>query len=280
MKKYLYIVLLLLGTGTFYSCEADYTLDARPTLDGVNYSVTPDTESPNVIHFSFDTDGLSPFWRIERPDGSMLTSSERNFSIAYMIKGEYSGILQAYGQGGVSDSLRFEFTVPNSEPLIELLTGSDTQKVWVWDHNTRGHLAVGWLYSEEPDWWILEPNELAGEGLYDDELSFLTENSAYKLEANGDVYIDPSASGVMNPGGGGSLTVAYNQPAGETWSLEQNSDGQLFLTFSGRGFPSFVGGPKALGGRYKVLELSENKLSLRWDDIDNETSWFYNFIVK
>lgn len=280
MKQFIYILLLTIGASILYSCEKDYELGPKPTLDNVTYLVTPDSESPNIIHFSFDTDGLTPYWRIERPDGSMFTTSQRDFSVTYMIKGDYKGILQVYGRGGVSDSLNFTFTVPNSEPIIELLTGSDTQKVWVWDYTTHGHLACGWLYSEEPDWWILEPYELDGEGLYDDELSFLAENSIYKLEANGDVYIDPSASAVMNPEGGGSLTVPYVQPQGETWTLEENNEGELVLNFSGRGFPSFVGGPKALGGQYKVLELSEDKLSLRWDDVDNETSWYYNFIVK
>lgn len=280
MKQFILILLIALGVSTFLSCEDDYQLGSQPTLDNVKYSATPDAESPNVIHFAFDTDGLTPFWRIERPDGTMFTSNKRKFSITYMIKGEYDGILQVYGRGGASDSLNFKFTVPNSEPIIELLTGTDAQKIWVWDANTLGHLACGWIYSELPDWWILEPNELVGKGLYDDELSFMTEGRIYKLDAHGDVYVDGSATEVMNPNGGGALTVPYEQPEGETWSLEQNDKGEMFLSFSGHGFPSFVGGPKARGAKYKVLELSENKLSLRWDDVDTETSWFYNFIVK
>lgn len=280
MKQSIYIFLLMLGAGLFSSCEKDYDLGSRPTLDNVQYSATPDSESPNIIHFAFDSDGLTPFWRVERPDGTMFTSNKRSFSITYMIKGEYNGVLQAYGRGGATDSLRFKFTVPNSEPMIELLTGRESQKIWVWDYNTQGHLACGWINSEKPDWWILEPNELVGKGLYDDELSFLTNKRAYKLDAHGDVYIDPSAAEVMNPNGGGVLTVPYQQPEGETWSLEQNDKGEMFLSFSGNGFPSFVGGPKARGAKYKVLKLSEDKLSLRWDDVDNETSWFYNFIEK
>lgn len=283
--KILYQALIcMLLTGICVACGDSYELGDVPDTGDLQYTVTPSTENPNVINFNFKSDGMSPFWSITKPDGQVMTSSKRNFSLTYLMAGDYTGILRGYGHGGLSDSLAFKFNVPKNDSRIWLLSGKDGNKKWIWDSDNAGHLACGSIKSDGPDWWITVPNELNQLKTYDDELNFSLTDYKYNLDAHGYVYVDPSALSTMDPvhypnGGKKGVPVAYTQPDNQKWSVYER-DGKLYLSFSNGGFPSYVAGPKALGAEYEVLVLTEEELYLKWNDTANETSWYYRFKAK
>ena len=290
MKKNAIIIGCLL-LAVLQSCKEerfDILSKGRPSVEGIIYSVAPLEDSPNTIRFSFSDDNklVSPIWKIEKPDGTFLNSTKRDFTMKYLIQGEYNGFIRVFGQGGLStDSVGFKFYVTESDSLIWKLTGKDGQKVWIWDSTVAGHLACGWVSSESPDWWITEPNELRNLQIYDDEMRFLPDKT-YLLEAHGYIYVNESALSVMDPinypnGGSIAAAVAYTPPKGQQWSMYQNEDGTLCLSFSEGAFPSYVASPEVLlGTDYEVLELTNDILYLRWKDWSVETSWYYRFKVK
>ena len=96
------------------------------------------------------------------------------------------------------------------------------------------------------------PDERGADLYADDAITFNPNHTiAYSIE-NGIFYWDYSA------------TVGYDwAPAGtEKWALEQKADG-TYLTLSGGGIPlMMVTTLDAVNGSFKILELSENLLSL------------------
>ncbi|MFT4221983.1 hypothetical protein [Dysgonomonas sp.] len=279
------ILSVILIVSLCIACTDDHEIGEQPSADEIKYSVTPSADNPNVIHFSFASDKMSPYWSITKPDGSVMNSNKRDFSIKYFMAGEYDARIQAYGGGGLSEELSFKFTVPENDPMIYKLSGDNGDKRWVWNSKVSGHLSCGWLYSDGPDWWITVPNELANLKTYDDELNFSLTDYKYVLNAHEYVYVDPSALKVMDavnyPNGGSVGTaVYYIQPDNQKWAVYEKDDNKLYVSFSNNGFPSYVASPDALGAEYEILELTDDILYLKWNDVANETSWYYRFKVK
>ena len=116
------------------SCSGpSFELGKVPDNKSPKYSVTPDTDSPNIIRFTFDEEQVSPFWKIRKPDGGYLESSSRDFTLRYFMKGEYDGTLTVYGSGGMGEPIPFTFMVTDNDPVVQKLTGDGEQKVWVWN---------------------------------------------------------------------------------------------------------------------------------------------------
>jgi hypothetical protein len=267
----------LLILSTCIACEDDYKPEEQPSTNEIKYSVTPDAANPNIIHFSFTSDNMSPYWSITKPDGTIMNSSKRDFSIKYFMAGEYDATIQAYGAGGLSEAIAFKFTVPENDPMIYKLSGNQGDKIWVWDSKTDWHLANG-----GDGWsWGFDANDMANFEIYDDELNFSLTDYNYILNAHGYVYVDPSVVGIVGSAHPSKTNVvSYIQPENQTWAIYENDNGQLYLSFSNEGFPSFAAGPGALGADYEILELTDDILYLRWNDVAGEAWWDYRFKVK
>lgn len=288
MKARKYILGFLGIALLFTSCEPEVgskpSIGDAPSVDDIHFTMTPTAEDPNTIQFDFTSDLISPYWAITKLDGSVMSTNKRTFSLKYMWAGEYDGSVQAYGRGGLSEPKTFKVSVATNDPIIYLLTGKDTPKVWIWDSTVQGHLGCGEPSTTTPNWWSAGPNELKGRGIYDDELTFtLNEKRDYVLNAHNDIYVNESAAKTMAPdlypeGSTVAVTVAYTQPAGQTWFMDRDAEGKLYLTFSGKGFPSYVANPDALGARYEVMELTENTLQLQWKG--SGINWYMRFKVK
>ncbi len=266
--------------------KPSYELGEAPDIKA-KYSVAPEKDSPNIIRFTFDEDRVSPFWKIRKPDGSYLESSDRDFTLRYFMKGDYDGTLTVYGSGGAGSLIPFSFTVTENDPVIKKLTGDGAQKVWVWNWSADGHFGNGKRDAKEPDWYAVEAWELKDFAMYDDELSFVTDTWDYVLDTKGKIYADGTVLTLLDPDGfpeGGSYRatdIAYTQPSGQKWGLYADENGTLWLSFSAGGFPSYPCCPAALGGAYEVLELTDDVLSLKYDTgSDDYGSWFFRFVLK
>ncbi|MBF0577473.1 hypothetical protein [Dysgonomonas sp. GY617] len=286
-KKY---ILGLLGMALFFTaCDPDVGdkpgIGNAPSVDDIKFTMTPSAQDANTIQFDFTSDLISPYWAIKKLDGSVMSTNKRSFSMKYMWAGEYDGSIQAFGRGGLSEPKAFKVSVPNNDPIIYILTGKDTPKVWIWDSSVAGHLGCGEPSTTTPNWWSAGPNELKGRGIYDDELTFILNSTRdYSLKTNNDIYVNEAAAKTMAPdlfpnGSDVAVTVPYTQPKGQTWFMDRDADGKLYLTFSNKGFPSYVAHPDVLGNvRYEILELTENTLQLQWKG--SGINWYMRFKVK
>ena len=159
-----------------------------------------------------------------------------------------------------------------------LTTNADgSQKVWIWDHTNPGHYGEGDANAMEPNWWPVGADEMAAYSMYDDELEFRYEGHAYILRANGYVYCDRGALAAMGHDGNEATDIEYTQPEGQTWGIV-NEDGADWLRFSERAFPSAIPVPQAIGGKFRILSLTDDCLYLRLQTPDD--SWYYKFVPK
>ena len=159
-----------------------------------------------------------------------------------------------------------------------LTTNADgSQKVWMWDHTNPGHYGEGDANAMEPDWWSVGADEMAAYSMYDDELEFHYEGHAYILRANGYVYCDRGALAAMGHEGNEATNIEYTQPEGQTWGIV-NEDGADWLRFSEGAFPSAIPVPQAIGGKFRILSLTDDCLYLRLQTPDD--SWYYKFVPK
>lgn len=289
MKVYNKIIGLFAIGLLFTACDPDVedkvSIGNPPTTDDIKFTMTPDAEDPNTIKFDFTSDLISPYWALGRIDGTVLSTNKRSFSLKYMWAGEYKSTIQAYGKGGLSDAKEFNVSIPKNDPLINVLTGGNTPKVWVLDSSVQGHLGCGEPTTSTLNWWSAGPNELQDKGIYDDELTFmLNAKRDYILNNHNDIFVNESAAQTMAPdlypdGSKVAVKVPYTQPTGQTWFMDRDVEGKLYIKFTNKGFPSYVANPDVLGDvRYEVLELTETTLYLQWKG--SGINWYMRFKVK
>ncbi len=110
----------------------------------------------------------------------------------------------------------------------ELLAGTDAAgKVWVMDSAAPGHLACGPEATNPAGWWSAGPEEKAGTGLYDNELTFCPDGT-YKFNpgADGNIYVHTSIkadSGIPGTSDNGQdYDMAWSAQEG-TYTFENNT---------------------------------------------------------
>lgn len=272
------------------SCEpaegSKSTVGLPPSVDDIHITVVSTKENPNVVRFTFDSEKMIPIWTVTKKDGTEFICSDYEFTLDYPLAGEYSGTIQAYGKGGLSDVKSFTFKVLNDDPditqidpvFVEYLTAS----TWIWDVEADYHMGCGGFDTDYPSWWSPKYNEQEWAANYDDELIF-TVDGKILLDTKGKIFVNETAVQTMDPvnfpnGSQYSENVDYVQTKVWAWELNKNDKGELYLSFSQGAFPSYVASPSALGDSYEVLLLTENTLLLRWKDSDRY--WYYKFRHK
>ena len=106
------------------------------------------------------------------------------------------------GDGTISWYYNFIPAVHVASPE-ELLAGTSAEgKVWVMDSSSKGHLGCGESAANAAGWWSAGPEEKAGTGLYDDEITFYPGGKyVYSSGADGLMYINWGVTAIgPNPG--------------------------------------------------------------------------------
>ena len=106
------------------------------------------------------------------------------------------------GDGTISWYYNFIPAVHVASPE-ELLAGTSAEgKVWVMDSASKGHLGCGESDANAAGWWSAGPEEKAGTGLYDDEITFYPGGKyVYSSGADGLMYINWGVTAIgPNPG--------------------------------------------------------------------------------
>lgn len=72
-----------------------------------------------------------------------------------------------------------------------------TSKTWVLDSETNGHIGCGPDQANAAGWWAAGPNEKAGFGLYDDEITFYADGKyVFNPGADGKIYINKDVTAI------------------------------------------------------------------------------------
>lgn len=261
------------------------SLGDRPTPEDVTFIFQPDSQNDNIIKFTSTSPGFIFKWDLG--NGSEAEGAEATG--VYPLKGDYTVSLTIYTKGGSATNTQ-TVTIARTDPTLldipayNLLTGGVDQlegKTWVIDANTIGHMGVGPAAGPPaeslfPIWWQAPAQDKAGQGIYDDEMTFKLLDFVYEFNNNGDVFANGASAGDLGGTGTGDQKVSYTPPQGMTWSISEEGD-RMFLNISKGGFFGFYTGVS----KYEILKLEENELFVRFLDSKNpDLAWYHRLIPK
>lgn len=282
LKKSIWLCLALMLTVA--SCKKDSAireLGAPPTTDQVKFSSTPMAANANVINFKNESPGFKAIWDF----GNGATAEGSSAQASYPLAGTYTVKLTIVTDGGYASTTKtitIAATNPAmlTDPAFDLLSGglaNATGKTWVIDQTQAGHLGVGPIDSQFPDWYQAGPNEKASNGFYDDEMTFNMNALKYTYANNGSTFANASnAPGIGGPTGSDDPTVSYTPPTNLTW-LVTTVNGNKFITISNNGFISYYLGVS----QYQILSLTADEMWLRSGDKSNAgNAWYLKLIRK
>jgi hypothetical protein len=286
MKKYIYIFCFLIVAGfAFNACkpeeEMDPAMGAAPTPDQATFDVTPDPANPNILVLKNTSPGFNAKWDF----GNGASGTGNEVKAPYPLKGDYTITMTMYARGGSASSSK-AVTIAETNygmldrPDLNALSGGGSKpegKTWVIDKEYGGHMGLGPNTTGTADWWNAGPNEKAGQGLYDDEYTFIITGLKADFKMNGDAFANGASAGDFggNPANG-DQKVTYNPPATINWSLTEEG-GKKYIVLSNSAFIGFYTGVS----KYEILKLEENELYIRFLDVKNTGfAWYHRLIPK
>ena len=139
-----------------------------------------------------------------------------------------------------------------SDPLF-----GKTSKTWVLDSEANGHLGCGENQSNPAGWWAASPNEKAGFGLYDDEITFYADGKyVFNPGADGKIYINKDVTAI-GPG------TAQSEDYDINWTVQESTyklNGDV-LTFPEGVVIGYVANNESVTNpTYVITENTEDKL--------------------
>jgi len=158
---------------------------------------------------------------------------------------------------------------------IRFISGG-SEKIWVMDKATKGHLGCGPSGSIGLEWWSANPFEKEGYSMYDNQLTF---------RSNGTFTFDP-VDGMIYVNAGSGYETSYKTaeedyvaPAavGEgTYSFEMEGD-NTFIKFPAGSIIGYIPNPEALTNPiYKVITLTSSVMELVVDN--GGIAWHFRYI--
>lgn len=256
-------------------------LGTPPTSDQVQFTFTPTAGNPNIIDFKNASPGFKAIWDF----GNGATAEGNTAQASYPLAGTYTVKLTIVTDGGYASSTKtitIAATNPAmlTDPAFTTLSGglSNTNgKTWVIDQTQQGHLGVGEIGLQTPNWYQAGPNEKNGTGFYDDEMTFNMNGLKYTYANNGTTFANASnAPGIGGPTGSNDPTVNYTPPTNMTW-LVTTVNGVKYITISNNGFIAYYLGVS----QYQILSLTDDEMWLRCLDKANPgNAWYLKLIRK
>lgn len=132
-----------------------------------------------------------------------------------------------------------------------------TSKTWVLDSEANGHIGCGPDQANAAGWWAAGPNEKAGFGLYDDEITFYADGKyVFNPGADGKIYINKDVTAI-GPGTTQSEDYDIN------WTVQESTytlNGDV-LTFPEGVVIGYVANNESVTNpTYVITENTEDKL--------------------
>ena len=253
------MVIAALGAILINACDEKPTPEQaeKPVVTSDMYSVTVNTETGEVT-FKFVHETLSPYWTVLDPNGAKESFYDREITKKYEVPGLYNGSLSAFGEGGESDPVEFNFN-----PLGEVdNTLSATENILMsqpWKPYT-----IVYYGGEGETYWEWDSKSVP-ESAADDRIAF-KKDGAFELNLgkNTAIYHDMNAEFA-----GVAVTGA------EKWAYVVE-DGVEYIQFSDGGFPGMLADDESINAKYELRNVTANRFELHYYQAPQEQ--FLNFV--
>lgn len=269
--------ILLLGAA-ITGCTSDEFSGGDPNgiakINEADYTVTVD-QATNIVTFRYNKSGEYPVWTVKSTPE--VTSTLNGFQKKFIFKGTYNYTLRVGNRNGISDGeASGTFTIDNTRydfsKTIAALTGDGT-KEWRIYSATAGHLACGPEGTEGTEWYSANAQEKAGEGIYDDRITFSNTND-YTYSAGNDgltfCNVNVTNLGVTGAGSDYSAPVIGKFGAQTTakYQLGYNDDKQQeTITLPGKTLFPYMGNNVQMEKDYtlRILKMEDKYMTLILD---------------
>ena len=287
------------------SCQPDeYSLGgSQYTVDdlqqGLNYSVKPDAENPNIIHLSTSVTGVTPVWILT--DGS--TSQKSSLDLNLPFAGEYSVTFGVSTSAGVIYGEPYKFTIVGndftmlSDDLWGYLAGGvGKTKTWVpVDKDYGVGSCTGPVMYCNPDDVLNDGSGSTNIGIDNFKPNWDPGFQDWLIPAT-DAYMDSYMTFGLDATNGCTLQM-YRGESGEkgsstgteisgTFSLNLNDAKHPVVSFNGGTYSLHNTGFDAVCDNYtkdiKIVRLTPYILQLATMRTNSEGAWWliWNFIAK
>ncbi len=148
-----------------------------------------------------------------------------------------------------------------------------TSKTWVLDSEAKGHIGCGPDQANAAGWWAADPNEKAGFGLYDDEITFYADGKyVFNPGADGKIYINKEVTAI-GPG------TVQSEDYDIDWTVQESTytlNGDV-LTFPEGVVIGYVANNESVTNpTYVITENTEDKLVI----VANFSTISWQYIYK
>ena len=273
----------------FASCSPDSfevaDPTAVPTLDGVDFDISVDQETNQMIATYTPRPGTYPIWIINGTSYSTLQEvGYQNPEAGTYTIGLKLGNRNGFSQGTVTKTFTFNETKIDYTADFRRITG----KEWRFANREVAHLACGPAGTAATEWWSAGPNEKEGTGMYDDRISFTADN-----RKGGTFSYSPGEDGLTYVNYGttrwGTETADFDATIGaqtSSWSFEvydwQDAEGnvtkQTYIQLAPNTvFPYISSDAQYENPKFRIEELTAKKLILIYENPERTIAWRFIF---
>ena len=257
-----------------------------PTVSGVDFDITVDQETNQMIASYTPQPGTYPIWIIDGTSYSTL------YEVGYKNSeaGTHTVELRLGNRNGISQTgVKKEFTFNESKIDYTADFRRITEKEWRFDNKEVAHLACGPAGTAGSGWWTAQPDEKKDFGMYDDRITFTAETRKggtfnYNAGEDGLTYVNKGTTKWGPEAPEDWDATIGNQTS--SWSFEvydwEDADGnvskQTYIQLAPNTlFPYISSDAQYENPRYRIETLTAKKMVLIYETPDRSIAWRFIF---
>ena len=286
--------LLPLTAMLFTACSPDdfegADINGIPTVSGVDYQITVDQETNQMIASYTPQPGTYPVWILDGTSYSTLQEVGYKNNEA----GTHTIELRLGNRNGISQTgIKKEYTFNESKIDYSNDFRRIANKEWRIDHKEVAHMACGPAGTAGTGGWSAQPDEKKAFGVYDDRLIFSADNLkggafTYNSGVDGLTYVNKGTTkwGAPTNDDWDAVVVDGNGEQISSWSFEvydwEDADGnvtkQTYIQLApNTAFPYISSDEQYENPRFRIESLTAKKMVLIYEPKDRSIAWRFIF---
>ena len=277
---------VLVAGAMFTACSPDKFDGADPngipTVSGVDFNISVDQETNQMIATYTPQAGTYPVWIINGNTYSTLqeVGYQNPEAGTYSIEMKL-GNRNGFSQSSISKTFTFNETKIDYSADFRRLC----DKEWRIANKEVAHMGCGPAGTAGTEWWAAQPNDKKDFGVYDDRITFTATTRkgggySYNAGEDGKTYVNYGTA-FNTEGASADLDVALGNQT-STWSFEiydwEDSEGtvtkQTYIQLGANTlFPYISSDAQYADPKFRIESLTATKLVLVYETPDRSIAW-------
>ena len=257
-----------------------------PTVEGVDYQISVDQETNQMVANYTPAPGTYPIWIIDGTSYSTLQevgykNTEAGTHTLELKLGNRNG----FSQGSVIKQFTFNETKVDYSADFRRLC----DKEWRFANKEVAHLGCGPAGTAGTEWWSAQADDKKGTGMYDDRITFTAETRKggtfnYNAGEDGLTYVNYGTTRWDENEAADFDATIGNQTS--SWSFEvynwEDADGnvtqQTYIQLAANtAFPYISSDAQYENPKFRIETLTAKKLVLVYETPDRGIAWHFIF---